>query len=65
MRLLGVDPDGIERRAREHGATVVMPAADHAHGWREVAVRDPDGYEWNAGALLETGDPDGPGGAGG
>ena len=53
LRLLGdLDPDEVERRATEAGATVVAPAADKGHGWREVLVRDPDGYEWAIGRLI-------------
>jgi uncharacterized glyoxalase superfamily protein PhnB len=53
IRLLGVDPDEIERRAREHGASVIAGAANKGHGWRETLVRDPDGYEWAVGVLVE------------
>ena len=53
LRLLGVDPDAVERRAREHAATVIAPAANKGHGWRETLVRDPDGYEWAVGVLVE------------
>ena len=49
MRLFGVDPDAVEARAKEAGATVVVPVADKSHGWREVMVADPDGYLWAAG----------------
>jgi uncharacterized glyoxalase superfamily protein PhnB len=53
LRVLGVlDPDEVERRAREHGAAVVAPPANKGHGWREVLVRDPDGYEWAVGILV-------------
>jgi len=53
VRLLGVlDPDEVERLAREHGAEVVLPSANKGHGWREVLVRDPDGYEWAIGVLV-------------
>ncbi|HYM14157.1 MAG TPA: VOC family protein [Dehalococcoidia bacterium] len=52
IRLLGIDPDAVEARARAAGATVSVPAADKGHGWREVAVRDPDGYEWAVGVLI-------------
>ena len=45
----GVDPDEVEARARRAESTVVQPAADKAHGWREVMVADPDGYVWAAG----------------
>ena len=52
LRLLGVDPDSVESRARKHGATVVQPATDKAHGWREMMVADPDGYVWAAGVAI-------------
>jgi uncharacterized glyoxalase superfamily protein PhnB len=52
IRLLGIDPDAVERRARAEGAVVSVPAVDKGHGWREVAVRDPDGYEWSVGVLI-------------
>ncbi len=49
LRLFGVDPDRVEARAKSTGSTVVQPAADKAHGWREVMVADPDGYVWAVG----------------
>jgi uncharacterized glyoxalase superfamily protein PhnB len=52
MRLLGIDPDAVEQRARAAGAELVAPATDKAHGWRETLVRDPDGYEWAVGVLI-------------
>ncbi len=52
MRLLGIDPDAIEKRARDYGAAVIAGAADKGHGWRETLVRDPDGYEWAVGILI-------------
>lgn len=52
LRLLGPDPDETEERARAHGAAVVSEAADKGHGWREMLVRDPDGYEWAVGVLI-------------
>lgn len=52
LRLLGIDPDVIEQRARAAGATVVAPASNKGHGWRETLVRDPDGYEWAVGVLI-------------
>ncbi len=30
-----------------------MPVVDKGHGWREVCVRDPDGYEWAVGVLID------------
>jgi catechol 2,3-dioxygenase-like lactoylglutathione lyase family enzyme len=52
VRLLGIDPDEVQRRAEAAGAPVPVPAADKGHGWREVCVRDPDGYEWSVGVLI-------------
>jgi uncharacterized glyoxalase superfamily protein PhnB len=52
LRVLGIDPDALEERARAHGTEVVRAAADKGHGWREVLVRDPDGYEWAVGVLI-------------
>ena len=44
--------DETERRAHEAGANVIGPTADKGHGWRELLVRDPDGYEWAVGILI-------------
>jgi catechol 2,3-dioxygenase-like lactoylglutathione lyase family enzyme len=52
LRLLGVDPDGVEARARARGDPVLAPATDKGHGWRETWVQDPDGYVWAAGSPL-------------
>ena len=52
LRVLGLDPDEIEEKARAYGAAVVAAAADKGHGWREMLVRDPDGYEWAVGVLI-------------
>jgi uncharacterized glyoxalase superfamily protein PhnB len=49
LRVFGIDPDAVERRSREHGATVIQPAPTKGHGWREVMVEDPDGYLWAVG----------------
>jgi uncharacterized glyoxalase superfamily protein PhnB len=61
LRLLGIDPDEVQRRAEAHGAQLVREATDKGHGWRETLVRDPDGYEWAVGVLIDpaTG-PQGP-----
>jgi len=53
LRLLGIDPDTIEERARQHGATIIQPATDKGHGWRETMVADPDGYVWAVGVPIE------------
>ena len=52
VRLLGIDPDEVRRRAEAAGAPVPVPVTDKGHGWREVCVRDPDGYEWSVGVLI-------------
>ncbi|MFQ5934718.1 MAG: hypothetical protein ACE5KI_08770, partial [Dehalococcoidia bacterium] len=49
LRILGLDPDQVEAAARKSGATIVLPTADKAHGWREVMVADPEGYVWAIG----------------
>jgi len=51
IRLLGVDPDAIEARARAQGATVLQAAQDKPHGWRDTIVTDPDGYAWAVGRV--------------
>ena len=53
LRLLGVDPDAIESRARKGGTAILQPATDKAHGWRDVMVQDPDGYVWALGVTIE------------
>ncbi len=53
IRLLGIDPDEVERRAREFGAVIARPPTNKGHGWREILVRDPDGYEWGVGVLID------------
>jgi catechol 2,3-dioxygenase-like lactoylglutathione lyase family enzyme len=52
LRLFGVDPDGVEMRARKAGALVLKEAHDRGHGWREVWVQDPDGYVWAVGKAI-------------
>jgi len=52
IRVLGMDPDAVQARAIAAGAVVAVPAVDKGHGWREVCVRDPDGYEWAVGVLI-------------
>ncbi len=53
MRVLGMDPDEVEQRAKNAGATVIEEATDKGHGWRETLVRDPNGYEWAVGILID------------
>lgn len=53
VRLLGLDPDEIAKRAKAYGANVVYPPTNKGHGWRETYIRDPDGYEWAVGVLID------------
>ena len=52
IRILGIDPDAAERRARERGAIVLAGARDWPHGWRDVLLEDPDGYTLAVGTAL-------------
>ena len=51
IRILGIDPDAAERRARERGFTVLLGPKDWAHGWRDVVLEDPDGYTFAVGMV--------------
>ena len=55
LRLFGLDPEGVEDRAKAAGATVVSATAVRGHGWREMMVEDPDGYVWAVGVPTEPG----------
>jgi catechol 2,3-dioxygenase-like lactoylglutathione lyase family enzyme len=52
IRILGIEPDAAERRAREGGFTVVVPTRDWPHGWRDCVLEDPDGYTFAVGNPL-------------
>lgn len=53
IRLLGIDPDDAERRARAGGHTVLAAAKDWPpHGWRDCLIEDPDGYTFSVGRPL-------------
>jgi len=49
LRVLGIDPDAVEARARAAGVAILRPAQDFQHGWREIMLVDPDGYTWAVG----------------
>jgi len=49
LRLFHIDPDEVERRARDFGATILQTCQEKPHGWRDVIVADPDGYAWAVG----------------
>jgi len=52
IRILGIDPDAAEKRAREAGFTVAVPVRDWPHGWRDCVLEDPDGYTFAVGVPL-------------
>ena len=55
IRLLGIDPDEAERRARAGGHTVLASAKDWPpHGWRDCVLEDPDGYTFAVGVAIRT-----------
>ena len=49
LRVLGIDPDAAEGRARAAGVKILQPAMNFPHGWRDVMLEDPDGYIWAVG----------------
>ena len=51
IRILGIDPEGVERVARARGATVLVATHDTGHAWRECIVEDPDGYTFAVGVA--------------
>ncbi len=51
MRILGVDPDEVEARARERGFTVNVATQTFPHGWRECRLEDANGYMFAVGVL--------------
>lgn len=51
IRIMGIDPDAAERRARERGDTVLVTTQDTAHGWRDCIIEDPDGYTFAVGVA--------------
>ena len=53
LRVMGVDPDILQKRAEAAGATILQPVADFPHGWRDVILEDPDGYIWAIGVPLK------------
>ena len=52
LRVMGIDPDAAERRAKTAGARILQPAMDFPHGWRDVMLEDPDGYVWAVGVSI-------------
>jgi uncharacterized glyoxalase superfamily protein PhnB len=52
LRVMGIDPDALEARARAVGASVRQPSRDFPHGWRDVMLEDLDGYIWAVGVPI-------------
>jgi uncharacterized glyoxalase superfamily protein PhnB len=52
IRVMGIDPDAVEERAKKFGAEIVQGARDFPHGWRDVMLADPDGYVWAVGVAI-------------
>jgi uncharacterized glyoxalase superfamily protein PhnB len=53
LRLLGLNPEEVAERARGMNA-LFKEISVRGHGWREVMVRDHDGYVWAVGEIHET-----------
>jgi len=52
IRIMGIDPDAAEKRARAAGVAVLTGTKDWPHGWRDVLLEDPDGYTFAVGTPL-------------
>jgi catechol 2,3-dioxygenase-like lactoylglutathione lyase family enzyme len=52
IRILGIDPDAAEKRARDGGFTVLVAVRDWPHGWRDCVLEDLDGYTFAVGVPL-------------
>jgi len=52
IRVMGIDPDAVEKRAKKFGAEIVQEPRDFPHGWRDVMLADPDGYVWAVGVAI-------------
>jgi uncharacterized glyoxalase superfamily protein PhnB len=53
IRVMGIDPDEVELRARRFDAEIVQEARDFPHGWRDVMLADVDGYIWAVGMPIK------------
>ncbi|GAC1634287.1 MAG: hypothetical protein NVS9B14_10180 [Candidatus Acidiferrum sp.] len=52
IRVMGIDPDAAEARARNFGAEILQETRDFPHGWRDVMLADADGYVWAVGVGI-------------
>ena len=51
IRVIGLDPDRVEARARKRNAVVLSGPTDTSHGMRECHVADPEGFVWVPGVA--------------
>ena len=51
IRILGLDPDLVEQRARAGGFTINAETRTYPHGWRECRLEDANGYMFAVGVL--------------
>ena len=56
LRLLGINPEDVAEWAGEMNA-LFKEISVRGHGWREVMVRDPDGYVWAVGEIHRVAQP--------
>ncbi len=54
IRIMGLDPDQVEARARARGYPVNVPTQVFQHGWRECRLEDGNGYMFAVGVLAEA-----------
>ena len=52
LRFLGLDPDQVAERANRAAAMILQSPKDFPHGWRELTLRDSDGYIWTVGVAI-------------
>jgi len=41
LRVMGIDPDVVQKRAEAAGTVILQPVADFPHGWRDVISKIP------------------------
>jgi catechol 2,3-dioxygenase-like lactoylglutathione lyase family enzyme len=51
IRIMGLDPDAVEARARAGGFTINVSATTFPHGWRECRLEDGNGYMFAVGVV--------------
>jgi len=51
IRVMGLDPDRVEARAKAMGAEVLQAATNRPHGLRECHIAAPSGFVWAPGVA--------------